>query len=104
MYYGLGGHGSYVDTTKKGVYLLEKDINTKKTRIIHQIDSRRCTELTGSGIIDSKGYVYFGGHGSSLAAEDAEAGAGAKPAAKRRAFIVKFNPKVLVEKYAKKYE
>jgi len=105
-YYAIGGHGKYFYKDKKEIYVVEKDLKTKKTRIIHKVDSRRCTEFTGSGIIDSKGNVYFGGHGQSTSAEDAEGIKTKKKKSdtKRRAFLVKFDPKKLIKKYAHLYK
>lgn len=104
MYYGMGGHGIFLDTLKKDVVLVEKDLKTKKTRIIHRLDHRRVTELTGSGIIDAAGNIYFGGHGSSLAPEDIEKIAGKDVDTPPQAFLVKFNPRVIAEKYAERYK
>src|SRR3989339_1869184 len=106
MYYGMGGHGHYIDTVQKDVFLVEKDLKTKKVRVISRL--KKIGEFTGSGIIDAQGNVYFGGHGQSISAEDAESkeakAVKAKPKNDSKAYLVRFNPKKLAEKYAKQYE
>jgi len=105
MYYGLGGHGMYIDTVKKDVFLAEKDLKSKKVRVISRL--KKVSEFTGSGIIDAQGNIYFGGHGQSISAEDAESKKATAMKADKtndsKAYLIRFNPKVL-EKHAKQYE
>src|SRR3989339_737950 len=102
MYYGIGGHGNFIDSVKKNVFLVEKDIKTKRTRVICGL--KKITELTGSGIIDAQGNIYFGGHRKSISAEDNEA-ENAKAVqgeeSESMAYLVKFNTKQLVGTHAK---
>jgi hypothetical protein len=102
MYYALGGHGSYVDTAKREILLMEKDLKTKKNRIIHRFNKSKATEYRGSGIIDKQGNVWFGAHSHFFSGSDVETIAEKELLKDRIGYLVKFNPKVLADKLPEK--
>ena len=59
LYYFIGGHGNYV---KEGTsVLMELDPKTKQKRIVFEFPTSELSEVTGSGVIDKYGNLYFAG-------------------------------------------
>ncbi len=59
LYYFIGGHGNYV---KKDItVLIELDPDTKEKRIVHEFPTSQINEVTGSGVKDKDGNMYFAG-------------------------------------------
>jgi hypothetical protein len=65
LYYVIGGHGNFI-TPDSSAVLVEFNPKTGRKSLIYRFD-KSVTECTGS-VTDSKGRVYFAGHGISAPA------------------------------------
>lgn len=61
LYYFIGGHGNYIKTDT--TVMVELDPKTKEKRTIFEFHVDEISEVTGSGIIDKAGNLYFAGRG-----------------------------------------
>ncbi|MFH1760382.1 MAG: hypothetical protein ABIA63_04700 [bacterium] len=96
LYYAIGGHGSFVNEYGV-VWVIEYDIETRNKKLVRKLDNSVITECTGSNVLDSKGYIYFGGHGQSLYSQEfSEGGTVKMPPAKP--YLVRFHPDSLNNK------
>lgn len=88
LYLAVGGHGKFVPGYPTGTsVLVEVDLKKKKKRVIGHFNNKIVTELTGNGYVDSKGWIYQGGHGQSLYSSNFKGSA-----APRRPWLVRFKP------------
>ncbi len=85
LYYFIGGHGSYAEGKDQNV-LMEFDPSTRQKRIVLRFPLKDINEVTGAGVKDEKGNMYFCGRKSDPHAEAmGESGAS-------RPFLLIFNP------------
>ncbi len=59
LYYFIGGHGNYVK--KDTSLLMELNPKTKQKKIVFEFPTSELSEVTGSGVIDKNGNLYFAG-------------------------------------------
>ena len=59
LYYFIGGHGNYVkkDTT----VMMELNPKTKVKKVVMMFPTSELSEVTGNGVRDSAGNLYFAG-------------------------------------------
>lgn len=88
LYYFIGGHGNYVrkDTT----LLVEMDPKTKHKRIVLEFSTSEISEVTGSGVTDNEGNLYFAGR-RSRSRDEADKGESINDDVSVP-FMIKFNP------------
>lgn len=85
LYYFIGGHGSYVDGKLLNV-LMEFDPASRTKRQVLSFPLKEVDEVTGAGVKDKDGNIYFCGRRSDREAEQmGESGAS-------RPFMLIFNP------------
>ena len=60
LYYFIGGHGSYAEGKDQNV-LMEFDPRTRQKRIVLRFPLKDISEVTGAGVKDEKGSMYFCG-------------------------------------------
>ncbi len=85
LYYFIGGHGSYVDGEERNV-LMEFDLRKKTKRMVLSFRLKEISEVTGSGVKDEGGNVYFCGRKRDPGAEMMGESGASKP------FMIIFNP------------
>ena len=86
LYYFIGGHRQYAIEGKESVVLLQFDPNTGKKKIILEFPLTEISEVTGNGVVDEEGNMYFAGRYEVSSAE----AMGESGASKPRMII--FNP------------
>jgi len=85
LYYFLGGHGSLVEGKEQNV-MMEFNPQTRAKRIMLRFPLKEISEVTGAGVKDEKGNIYFCGRKRDPHAEMmGESGAS-------RPFLLIFNP------------
>jgi hypothetical protein len=85
LYYFIGGHGSFVEGSDMNV-LVEFDPASRAKRVLLTFPRDVIEEVTGSGVRDSRGNLYFAGRRNDPQAERmGESGAS-------RPFMIVFNP------------
>ena len=85
LYYFIGGHGMYA-VQGENIALMEFDPKTRAKRLVLTYPLREVNEVTGSGVRDAAGNLYFAGRRSDpAAAERGESGAS-------RPFMIILNP------------
>lgn len=85
LYYFIGGHGSYVDGEEENV-LMEFDLRKKTKRMVLSFRLKEISEVTGSGVKDEVGNIYFCGRKRDPSAEMMGESGASKP------FMIIFNP------------
>ncbi|MBN2290384.1 MAG: hypothetical protein JXQ83_13700 [Candidatus Glassbacteria bacterium] len=85
LYYFIGGHGSYVEGREQNV-MMEFDPHNGQKRVVWSFPQKTVNEVTGAGVKDEFGNIYFCGRKSDPDAEAmGESGAS-------RPFLLIFNP------------
>ncbi len=84
LYYFIGGHGKYA--IKDQTVLMEFDPQTRTKRIVLRFPLDTISEVTGHGVADSVGNLYFCGRRRAAGAVDVGESGASKP------FMIIFNP------------
>ncbi len=89
LYYFLGGHGHYV--VKDQVVLMEFDPDKRTKRIVMRFPIGTISEVTGHGVSDSEGNLYFCGRRRAAGAVNVGESGASKP------FMIIFNPQKAID-------
>ncbi len=84
LYYFIGGHGKYA--IKDQTVLMEFDPQTRTKRIVLRFPLDTISEVTGHGVADSVGNLYFCGRRRAAGAVDVGESGASRP------FMIIFNP------------
>ena len=90
LYYFIGGHGNYVK--KDTAVMMELDPITKNKRTIFEFHVSEVSEVTGTGVRDGEGNMYFAGRKQKPVTENDQE---ALPSINDNVsipFMIKFNP------------
>ena len=84
LYYFIGGHGNYA--VKDQTVMMEFDPRTRTKRIVMRFPLDTISEVTGHGVADRNGNLYFCGRRRAAEAEDVGESGASRP------FLIIFNP------------
>ena len=90
LYYFIGGHGNYVK--KDTAVLIELDPMTKDMRTIFEFHVSEVSEVTGTGVRDSEGNLYFAGRKQRPITENIQETLPSINDNVSIPFMIKFNP------------
>ncbi|WP_321285707.1 hypothetical protein [uncultured Sunxiuqinia sp.] len=90
LYYFVGGHGNYIkeDTS----VLMELDPKTKEKRIVLEFSTEEVSEVTGSGVVDKNGNLYYAGRQKFPKTKEMKESLPTLDDNISIPFIIKFNP------------